>query len=233
MRLPYPPLAVLTSLVLASNTVTAKPPEFPAPANAGVVVVGKNITIQGRSMDIRQFSTRDHPDKVAEFYRQRWAEDEVGRGPGYTETDANPPWHIITRIEDGYLQTVQIQKADNGGSWGYLAMSKLDRKAPNAQLSTVPHMQESQLLNHVHSSDTGQQGESMLLINNHSLASNVNFYRKYYRERGWREDMDQAVTRAKTHVLAFTNGRRKISIILTGDNNKTRIVVNRISHDIL
>jgi hypothetical protein len=45
--------------------------------------------------------------------------------------------------------------------------------------------------------------------------------------------MDKAVPAAKMHVLAFTNGRDKINIVLTGDHNKTNIVANRVTHDIL
>ena len=185
-------------------------------------------------MQIRQFYTSDHMEKVKQFYYRKWARGEDQREPGYVETDAMSPWHIITRVENGYLMTVQIQPADNGGSWGYLAMSRVNRNKPAWDGSPdIPRMSDSRVLHHMESSDPGQQGQSLLLSNPHSLSSNINFYRQYYESRGWRVDLNQDIPVAKMHVLAFTNGRYKINIVLTGDGSETHVVVNRISHDIL
>ncbi len=209
-------------------------PDFPAPPDARVEKVGDSVSISGNTMYIRQFSSGKDMERVNRFYHRRWARGEDGREPGYVESDAMEPWHIISRVEDEYLMTVQIQPADNGGSWGYLAMSKLEPgKTPSDGAPEVPRMSDTRVLHQMDTVDSGQKGQTLLLSNPHSLASNVNYYRRHYQKHGWRQDMNQPVHRAKMHILAFTNGRYKINIMLTGDQNETQIVVNRIVHDIL
>ncbi len=211
-----------------------KPPEFPPPSDARVQSMGTNTVMGGRAMEIRQFSTTDAPERVYEFYRRLWKEDENGVEPGYGETDAMSPWHILSRVEDGYLMTVQAQPADNKGTWGYLAMSLVDA-APTglADAPDVPKMSGSQVLQNITSRDPGQTGATVLLTNRHSLASNVNYYRQQYQAGDWRADMDKAIPAAKMHVLAYTGGRRKVNIVLTGDDRETQVVINDVRHDIL
>jgi hypothetical protein len=225
---------LLWLILSLSPPLVAKQPDFPEPPNARVEIVGKNMAVGGRFMDIRQFYTRDRMDKVNDFYKRKWAKGENGSEPGYVETDANPPWHIITRVEEEHLMTVQVQRSDDGGSWGYLAISQLQQTPSTGDLSaSIPRMPDSQVIHTMETRDVGQQGETLMLENNHSLTSNINYYRQYYFQRGWRSDMDEAIPAGKMHVLAFTNGRYKINIVLTGDHKKTNIVVNRVGHDIL
>lgn len=223
----------LSILMLFCHLLQAKPPDFPAPKNASVSIVGKDMTVGGKKMHIRQFYTRDRMEKVKQFYRRKWAQSEAEGLPPFTETEVNPPWHIISRLEDGYLLTVQVQRADDGGSWGYLASSELAQGGEQPDANAVPQMPGSEVLHDVKTNDVGQSADTMLLYNKHSLSSNTNYYKSYYMQRGWRTDLDQAIPKGKMHVLAFTNGKEKINIVLTGDNNHTRIVVNKVVHSIL
>ncbi len=81
--------------------------------------------------------------------------------------------------------------------------------------------------------DVGQSGETMMIANKHSLASNTTYYKAYYGKRGWRSDIDQAIPTAKMHVLAYTKGQQKINIVITGSTKGSRVVVNKVTHDIL
>lgn len=214
--------------------VAARAPDFPAPPNASVEIVGENMIVGGRAMSIRQFYTRDRMEKVKDFYARKWDKTEDGKKPGFIETDASTPWHIITRVEDGYLMTVQVQRADDGGSWGYLGVSLVTQEPSSESLeASVPRPPGSQVLHTMQTEDAGQSADTVMLQNQQSLSSNVNYYRQYYQQRNWRADMDKAVPATKMHILAFTKGRDKINIVLTGDQNKTNIVANRITHDIL
>lgn len=224
----------LCFLIAVAYPLAAKQPEIPVPRNAQVSIVGKNMTVGGKTMDIRQLYTRDKMEKVKDFYYRRWAEGEQRDMPGYLASDDMPPWHVISRLEQGYLLTVQIQRADDGGTWGYLASSKLVQEtAPSSSAAAMPSLSGTDVLHDMQTRDAGQSGETMLLSNQHSLSSNVNYYKNYYLQRGWRADMDQAMPGANTHVLAFTNGREKINIVLMGTNNNTKITVNKVIHDIL
>ncbi len=216
-----------------SFQLAARPPEIPVPKNAQVSLVGQNMTVGGKTMTVRQFYSRDKLAKVKEFYYRRWAKGEQRDMPGYLETHDMPPWHIISRLEEGYLLTVQIQAA-GGGTRGYLGTSKLIQEAPKlSNYDSVPRMAGSEIVHDMQTRDVGQSGETLMLSNKHSLSSNTNYYKNYYLQRGWRTDLDQAIPASNMHILAFTNGQEKINIVLTGDNNNTKIVVNKVVHDIL
>jgi hypothetical protein len=211
-----------------------KPPEFPPPPEARVQSMGGSTVIGGRAMEIRQFSSTDNPERVYEFYRRLWKEDEKGIEPGYAETDVMSPWHILSRVEEGYLMTVQAQPVDGKGTWGYLALSRVDEvPAAPASAPDVPQMADSQVLQNITSRDPGQTGATVLLTNRHSLASNVNYYRQQFQASDWRPDMDKAIPKARMHVLSYTGGRRKIAIVLTGDDKETQVIINDVRHDIL
>jgi len=214
--------------------VCADEPEFPTPKNAQVSIVSKNMTVGGRTMSIRQFYTRDNMDRVRKFYYRHWQKGEKKDMPGYLTSDDNPPWHIISRIEEGFLMTVQVQEADDGGSWGYLAISKLVQPLPEESAGkSVPKIPGSEIVHDMQTRDVGQSGETVMITNKHSLASNTVYYRSYYGDRGWRTDIDQAIPAAKMHVLAFTKGQQKINIVIAGGSKGSQVVVNRVSHDIL
>lgn len=226
-------VALTLLLCFWAGWVAAKPPEFPPPPEARVQSMGGSTVVGGRAMDIRQFSTDDRPEKVYEFYRRKWKEPPEKSAPGFAETDAMEPWHIISRIEDGYLMTVQAQRTDSGGTWGYLALSRVDEAGAPRVDPGVPRMEGSEVLQSITSRDPGQTGTTALLSNRRSLASNVTYYRQRYGGGEWRADMDKAVPAAGMHVLAYTSGRHKVNIVLTGDERETQVVINDVVHDIL
>jgi hypothetical protein len=221
-------------LILGAGAALAGPPDFPAPPDARVQAMGGSTVVGGRAMQIRQFHTDERPERVHEFYRRKWQAPPERSAPGFAETDVMSPWHIISRVEDGWLMTVQAQRTDAGGTWGYLAMSRVDEPAePEPEDPGVPVMADTRVLQRIASRDPGQTGATILLANRHSLASNVNYYRQRYQGDGWRGDMDKAIPAAKMHVLAYTGGRRRINIVLTGDERETQVIINDVVHDIL
>ncbi len=227
-------LAVLILSCLPALALAKGPPEFPAPPEARVEWVGKDMSMNGLPLQTRAFVTRDAPDKVARFYRKKWRHGEDGR-QGYVETSAMAPWSLITRVADGYLMTVQYQKTDFGGTWGYLAISPLpDPKADKPVLAKgIPSIPGSQVLSDVGSRDVGQSGHTILLANKHSLASNVSFYRHHYGSAGWQAEDDRVVAEGHTHLLSFKKWRQSVKIIVTGAKDGTRVVVNSVTRDLL
>jgi hypothetical protein len=209
-------------------------PDFPGPPEATVVWVGRAIEVNGMPTQIRRFETDDRMEKVARFYRREWQYGEDG-GQGYVESNAMPPWRLITRVEDGYLMTVQYQKGQRGGAWGYLAMGRLpdpDGK-PKVPRAAVPAPGKSQVLNEIASEDPGQTGRSTVLVNEKSLRSNVDFYNSHYPGHGWSTEMDRPVPGLDMHVLAFRKRRERVTITLIGDHKGTRIMHHTVKRDLL
>ena len=228
-------LAVVATFILlvAANPVLAIP-DFPPPKDAQVSWVGRNIVVNGIHSDIRSFVSKDKPEKVAEFYHEQWKKPVAKGKPGYTESDAMPPWHLITRLEDGYLMTVQYQEQDRGGTWGYLAMSPLPTKKSWIEPGkNFPRMPDSTIVNETVSNDPGIQGRTMLISNRYSISSNVEFYRNHYQSQGWSLETDKELSPGKMHSLVFKSKRNRVTMMFIGEHNETRIVVNSVEHSIL
>jgi hypothetical protein len=214
-------------------TVSAKTPELPAPDEAQVTVVGNNMRVNGINSSIRRFTTKESLEDVLQFYHDEWSAPR-GDEPGYTVSNVNVPWTVISRIEDEHLMTVQVQSASNGGSGGFLSISRLPKGNRSPKLGeNFPTMQGSHTLNEVLSEDPGQSGRTMLLGNKHDIQTNVAFYRGRFKNDGWAFDMDRSVG-GVTHVLALRKGRKTLNMVLTEvDKAGTRIIVNEVTHDIL
>lgn len=221
------------ALLLASTAVAARPPDFPAPDDANVSVVSDDMTIQGRNMAVRAFISDDSVEEVVEFYQELWAEPPVPNAPGFAyEPEAIAPWHLVTRVEEGYVMTVQVQEHGVDGSYGYLALGRLpDPGDGPEQLPAPPALDGSEVLSNLVSDDAGKDAHTSMLANEFSVASNVNFYREHY--SGWRKDIDQAMGQGSLHALAFTRGRRQVIITIQGGRDGSHIVLNSIKHDLL
>jgi len=225
--------AVVGLCVLAVGTAQAKEPKFPPPDNARVSIVNANMRINGIRSNLRQFSTKESLREVVEFYREQWAHGRSDE-PGYTVTNVARPWTVVSRVEDKYLLTVQVQPTNDGGSWGFLALSRLPARGRPPKIGeNFPSMRGSKTLNEIVSQDPGQSGRTMLLSNKHDLHANVAFYRNRYNEAGWAFDMDKSIG-GVMHVLALRKGRQRLNMVITGlTKNGTRIIVNEVTYDIL
>lgn len=225
-------LAVCLAFSLAGGAA-AKAPDFPPPDDARVTIVNGNMRVNGISSSVRQFNTRESQDDVIEFYRDEWSHG-IGDGPGFTITNVTPPWTVISRVEDDYLLTVQVQPSNDGGSWGFLALSRLPGRGRSPKLGEdFPSMRGSHTLNEVVSKDPGQTGRTMLLGNKYDLNANVAFYRNRFDADGWAFDMDKSLG-GVMHVLALRKGRKRLNMVITELNKYgSRIIVNEVTHDIL
>ncbi len=199
--------------------------------------VGKNLEVNGIKSAVRSFHTRKSIEKVVEFYRREWKRPVAKDMPGFMETIDAAPWYIISRVEDGYLLTVQVQvkKNDKSGSWGYLSMSPLPGK--NNSISELgkgtPKMSGSHVLSEMKSNDPGKKARTMIISNSHSVSSNVTFYRNHYQSKGWTVETDRDLGQGKVHTLVFKTRSNRITMMLMKDKEATRIVINLVTHSLL
>jgi hypothetical protein len=225
------PLAALALWTFAAAAF-ARPPDFPPPDDAKVSAVGDSMVILGRQMTVRAFVTDDAVDDVVAFYQELWQDPPAEGAPGVAyEPDLIAPWHLLTRVEDGYIMTVQVKPHGREGAMGYLAMGLLHEPGEGPPpLPDPPAPNGSKVMSNFASEDPGKQAQTAVVANHDSLSSNVNFYRSYYQD--WRKDTDQAFGR-QAHALSFTRGRRQVTITIKASREGSQIVVNSVEHDLL
>jgi len=215
---------VLLSLLLAAPLRAA--PDLVAPPHARVASVAGDTGALGMRLAIRRFESEQSPEAVLAFYRKRWK--------GRAAEAAMPPWRMIGRLVDGEYHNVQVQAAAGGGSWGYLSVSDLPRRARKGRYTLAdlgkgfPRMGGSRVLDDQPSRDAGKRGRTLMLQNGFSVAGNAGFYRRHYQGQGWRLLLDEAVAaRGRGQVLAFARrGERLLIAINRSDENTTTVVAN-------
>lgn len=226
-------LALAALPLLASVSAQARPPDFPAPDRAKVSVVADNMTVQGRNMSVRAFISKDPVEEIIEFYEEEWAEPPSKEAPPFAhEPDKLAPWHLITRVEDGYVMTVQVQPQGRNGSFGYLALGRLpDPGDGPVKMPEPPAPAGSHVLSNMLTDDPGKSGQTSMIANDLSLDSNVNYYRNLY--AGWRKDIDRSLGNKSLHALSFRKGRNEVSITVQSGRGGSMVVVNSVKHDLL
>ena len=204
----------LPCMLLWSGIVLAAP-KFPPPPGSKIGLIAESMVFNGIEMDVRQFNSKRSVAEVLEFYRQFWptgTEEE----PGYTETDILEPWQLITRVEDGYLMTVQVTAAGRKGSTGLLGMSRLPDPENLPKLGKkIPKMSGSRVFNDIKTRDPGKNGRTVALINDFTVENNANFYRDYYSGHGFGLDMDKTVSGGDSHAQSFSKRGEVMTIVIT------------------
>lgn len=220
--------AAILGLLLFPLLAGAGRPDFPPPPHADVSSVGDDMLIKGRRTSVRMFVSDDEVEDVLLFYRDLWAEPVARGGPGFAAEDlALRPWRLLTRVEDGYVMTVQVQPG-KGGSWGYLAISRLPEGGVGEAYDTPPSMRGSEVISNVEHSDPGRDATTTVIANGFSVRSNVSFYRDRY--SGWRLDMDRPLREGRVHAMRFTRGRRHVTITINGDDAESQVVINEVQN---
>ena len=215
---------LIIGLLIYSNGAFAAP-KLPPPPDATIGRPGDAIVINGIAMDIRQFvSKKRSVEEVLQFYRDFWPQGTEEK-PGYTETDALEPWKIITRVESGYLMTVQVTEDGDRGSRGLLAVSRLPDPENLPKLGKgFPKLSGSYVSNDIQSRDIGKDGRTLQMMNKYSVERNANFYRNHYENQGWGIEMDLAISGGNTHSLRFRNGKKNVTIVIHKSNKGSIIV---------
>ncbi|MCH8262839.1 MAG: hypothetical protein IIA77_07300 [Proteobacteria bacterium] len=214
----------LPCMVLWSGIVFAAP-KFPPPPGSKIGLIAESMVFNGVEMDVRQFNSKRSVEEVLEFYREFWPKG-TEKQPGYTETDALEPWQLITRVEGGYLMTVQVTAAGRRGSTGLLGMSRLPDPENLPKLGkNIPKMSGSRVFNDIKTKDIGKNGRTVALLNDFTVENNANFYRDYYSGHGFGLDMDKTVSGGDSHALRFSKRGQVVTIVINKTAEGTVVVI--------
>ncbi len=214
----FPCMMLWSGIVLAA-------PKFPPPPGSKIGLIADSMNVNGIEMNVRQFNSKRSVEEVLEFYREFWPEG-TEKYPGYTETDVLEPWQIITRVEEGYLMTVQVTAAGRRGSTGLLGMSRLPDLENLPKLGNkVPKMSGSRVFNDIKTRDPGKNGRTVALLNDFTIENNANFYRDYYTGHGYGLDLDKSVSGGDSHAQRFSKRGQVVTIVITKTAEGTVVVM--------
>ena len=212
-------------LMLGNSLFVQAQPKFPEPPSSTVTWVGKDVVWNGIPMQVRKFTTSRSRQKIRDFYKKVWKRPVAKGKPGFIE-DMIPDAWLISRLEDGYLMTVQIKKSGLG-TWGYLGVTNLEEMNNGPKLAKrFPKMSGSEIMNEVAHNDPYRKATTVMLANNYSVSSNVEFYRSHYRSAGWNVVMDQSDSGGSTHTFIMNKHGSEVSLTVVRTNLGSQIVAN-------
>lgn len=202
--------------------------DFPAPDWLRRTPIAEKMIIHGIPSQVEYFEAERDVDAVLEFYRQRWQGNYAGHA-GYREAYVDP-WHVISRLEERHLLTVQVRRQSALNADGYLAIADLDEiGAEQSTSDSIPKMAGTKVLNHNTSFDPGKKGEVVMLANKFSVDTNGSFYRDYYRDRGWATLQDQELNDAR--AMAFRRLGSEVRLVVKKSDMGAVVVINRVTSD--
>jgi len=206
----------------------AEKPDIPIPDWMETTRVADQMMIQGRLCTVVFFTADKSSDTVMTYYREKWRQGHSNR-PGFREANFGD-WHIISRLENRYLLTVQVRNQGPFLSTGYLAVTDLgEKEKQSTDNKEVPKMSGSRIINDLTSYDPGQRARTLLITNRYSIESNTDFYRNYYKERGWGTLLDAGHDEGQ--ALAFGKGGKEAHLVITSRSGTTRVVMNIVKKD--
>ena len=149
-----------------------------------------------------------------------------------------PPWRMIGRIDDELYHNVQLQTRGEM-TWGYLSTSNLPaqvrKNKPQPVLTRFfPMMNGSTVIDDQVNEDSGKTGRVIILVNNFSVKSNHDFYRRHFQAKGWKILMDELTApRGKAYAMYANLGSKTISMTIVDQDGQTAIVANEVHRSLL
>lgn len=203
-------------------------PGIPAPDWLKRTKIAEKMVVNGIPSKVEYFEAERDVEEVLKYYRRRWSAMYAGHS-GYREAHVEP-WHIISRLEQRHLLTVQVRSSSALSADGYLAVADLDEiDTEKGDPEDIPKMAGSKVIDSNTSFDPGKKGEVVMLANKFSVAINGNFYRDHYSTRGWGALQDQELGGAR--VMAFRRFGTEVRLVVKESDMGSVVVINRVTSD--
>lgn len=200
-------------------------PEFPVPKTARLQAVAPQIDFGGVPMSIRRLESKEPPNALVAFYREKWAATAQVRGP--VEYPLGP-WQVIASLRDNCFFTVQYKPFGTDGTEALLGIS-----APPAETGAreqVPMPPGSTVINDLGHNDAGRTARTVLLRNGFSPAANAEFYRRNLADLGWRVTNHYRLDKPGRNgdVMVLRNRQRELSVSITRAGGESNVLLNYV-----
>ena len=195
------------------------------PERSQAIWVAEEINQNGMPMQIQQFRSELGVEEVLNFYRDLWRKRRDRREiPGYIENSIDG-WSVISRYENDTNIVVQL-KASAEGTGGYISTTRpMEVGGMDAFAISFPRLGGTDLVSNTASRDGGRTANTLILMNRHTVESNVLFYQSSMPGLGWKAVRDSLVE--GVGVLMFNrDGETCEMSISRGDDDATVILAN-------
>ncbi|MDZ7596006.1 MAG: hypothetical protein U0932_15280 [Thiobacillus sp.] len=196
-------------------------PDVPSPRNARVEQIGEQVRLNGIPMRMQRVLSKDRPADVIQFYR-------AALGPKHAEQKL-PDGILFAQGRGGYFVTVRVKVL--GPSFTETLVSVSDaRGAENAANRPLgfPIPAETQILSDMESTDAGKVSRQLVLVNGHSINTNVASITKALRERGYEPQSGDTQNLESGRVLMFGGANREARLVVVRKDGTSNVVLTTV-----
>jgi len=212
-------LMLMACLAITKEGIAFDLSDVRTPVGTETFWVGENIQHNGVAMDVKLIKARRSVEEVLNFYRDMWG-SEGTQGEGYVEQTAGE-YRIISRIEGNHNIVVQLKK-DGSGSEGYLSAIDISTLGNANDKDDFPALPNTILISKTVSNDSGKDGVTRLLMNSHSVSSNVDFYQSRLESSGWKQAYSHA--EGDTVITFYNRSNRSMELAISRQPGKDTVI---------
>lgn len=203
-------------------------PEMPFPENSSLVIVSENMIFNGLPMKTWELKALMSPKELLRFYENVWAEPAEKTSqdiPGHL-TKRIPNYTVISRAENKFLLTVQIEDKKSSSSNAYLSISKiLDGSKKNYVIGNgFPAPAGTVFINDIKALDGNKKSRTIIAASDDPLQSIARFYQSTMRKSGWVELTRHITMTKKGGAMTFQRNKEELNITLSPGKNVVNIV---------
>lgn len=203
-------------------------PTIPVPENPHVVVVADNMIFNGIPMKTWELKALMTPKELQQFYVTAWSDASKGMAfgaPAYLIRNI-PKYTVISRTEDKYLLTVQIEDRKTESSRAYLAISKvLDGMDKDYVLGDgFPTLTGTVFINDISAIDGHKKSRTIIATSEAPLQALARFYRSTMTKTGWAEITKNIAMTNKGGAMIFQRDKAEMNITLSPNEKSVNIV---------
>ena len=195
----------------------------PVPEDATVQNVAIDLVQSGHRLSIANMKTTGSLNTTLEFYRIAWADPLAEDVPGFVENIAGD-WSIISRLENGWNQVVQLRDGSEGieGRISVLELLAVTDTTPAIEMPS-----NAILVSSTGGQDVGIESMTYVVFSESGVDTVADFYRRHFEGEGWSRVSDRDVQGSQV-LLVQREGARAEVVVSHVPNGGTLVVINKV-----
>ncbi len=195
----------------------------PVPEDATVQNVAIDLVQSGHRLSIANMKTKDSLNATLEFYRIVWADPLAEDVPGFVENIAGD-WSIISRLENGWNQVVQLREGPDGIE-GRISVLEMLAVADTTPAIEIPS--NATLISSTSGQDVGIESMTYVVFSESGVDTVAEFYRRFFEGKGWSRVSDRTVQSTQV-LLVQREGERAELVVSHVPSGGTLVVINKV-----
>lgn len=186
------------------------------------------MVYNGLPMKVETFKCECSEESLLEYYRTRWDRENKQ----IIENDLGA-YKQIGFADRKYFYAVMVKpdSLDFEHSVGRITISEIPTAKHKAYVmgGGVPQVGETQIINDVHDAMPGRRSRTVLMNNSRSVSQNVEYYRKYYKKKGWKSYLRPINSEIGSQAISYSQDNKDVNIVIHSRDGKTQVLFNEVT----